>query len=314
MQTLGYFAALTLAAVLQSLPLRVVAGIGRLGGRLAWHLDRSHRHVALLNLSRCFPTMSEAERREIAREHFRRLGENYASAVKTAVMEPVALESHLEVHGLEQLDVTRGAVVAIGHFGNFELYARIAGQAGIRGATTYRGMKSPKIERLVRKLRERSGCLFFERRTDGAALRSALRTEKIVLGLLCDQHAGSRALRLPFLGHECSVNAAPAVLALRYGLPLHTAICYRVAPARWRVEFSTPIPTAVTGTDGIARRRSVPELMAEVHVAFEHAVRRDPANWFLVHDRWRFAKMRNTERATRSLARRKVGTTGGARR
>jgi lauroyl/myristoyl acyltransferase len=66
--------------VLQALPLRWVARAGRFGGALAWHLDRRHRRVALQNLERCFGAeLDTAARIAIARENFRRIGENYAS-------------------------------------------------------------------------------------------------------------------------------------------------------------------------------------------------------------------------------------------
>jgi KDO2-lipid IV(A) lauroyltransferase len=33
--------------------------------------------------------------------------------------------------------------------------------------------------------------------------------------------------------------------------------------------------------------------MRDINVVFEKAVRRDPANWFWVHDRWRFVKQKH---------------------
>jgi KDO2-lipid IV(A) lauroyltransferase len=42
--------------------------------------------------------------------------------------------------------------------------------------------------------------------------------------------------------------------------------------------------------------------MADVNAAFERAVRRDPANWFWVHDRWRFAKQRRNSGPASKMA------------
>src|ERR1051326_4683079 len=119
-------------ALLQALPLRIVARIGRAGGAAAWWLDPRHRRVALDNLNRCFaPEMPPARIRALARENLRRLGESYCCALKTAAMSDASVREVLSVGGLEKLP--RGApgdplppncVLAIGHFGNFELYAR----------------------------------------------------------------------------------------------------------------------------------------------------------------------------------------------
>src|SRR3954469_12982364 len=92
-----YVLAHTLVAVLQALPLRWVARLGRAGGALAWWLDARHRRVALRNLNLCFGNeKSNEEIRALAQENFRCIGENYACAVKTAAMTFEQLEPHIE--------------------------------------------------------------------------------------------------------------------------------------------------------------------------------------------------------------------------
>ena len=84
------------------------------------------------------------------------------------------------------------------------------------------------------------------------------------------------------MGRLCSSSTAPAIFALRYYCPLHPATCYRTGLARWRIEIGEEIPTH----DG-ATRRSVDAVALDMNRAFEAAVRRDPANWFWVHNRWK---------------------------
>jgi KDO2-lipid IV(A) lauroyltransferase len=294
MNTLLYCLARLVIATLQALPLRVVARLGRAGGAVAWWLDARHRRVALNNLNLCFAgEKSPAQIRALAKEHFRRLGESYGCAVKTASMSQSDLARVFEVTGAEKVcqplpeaEPPGSYVMAIGHFGNFELYARCAGfTPGFQFATTYRALRQPALNRLMQSLRERSSCLYFERRTDGGALRTALNHGGIVLGLLADQHAGDKGLRLPFFGHDCSTSPAPALLALRYGCRIFPAICYRTALARWRVDVGDEIRTHDNGEP-----RSTESIMLEINRAFEVAIRRDPANWFWVHKRWKPGK------------------------
>jgi len=290
METLLYLLACSLVALLQALPLRCVARLGRAGGALAYWLDARHRRVSIRNLTMCFGAeKSPKEIRALTRENFRRIGENYCGAVKTAAMTPAALRSHLEFAGAEKIlpfateSGPQSRIVAIGHFGNFELYARFGQFVPLfQCATTYRGLRQSSLTRLMQSLRERSTCRFFERRTEAAALKAAMCDTGLLLGLLADQHAGHGGLRLPFLNHDCSTSTAPAIFALRYHCPLHTAVCYRVGPARWRIEAGDEIPTRENG-----RPRSIEDIMRDVNRAFEVAVRRDPANWFWVHDRWK---------------------------
>lgn len=292
METLLYLLARAVVAVVGTLPLTLVARIGRACGALAYWIDARHRRVAVKNLTLCFAEKTPAEIRALARENFRRLGENYISAVKSASMSFEELGSHLSLIGAEKItspppgQKPRSLVLAVGHFGNFELYAHLVEfLPAYRVATTYRGLRQPSLNRLMQSLRERSGCIYFERRWDGEALKSFMNQPGTLLGLLADQRAAQGGVPVPFFGRDCSTNAAPAVFARRYHGVLHTAICYRIGLARWRLEVGPEIPTRENGAS-----RSTEAIMLDVNRALEAAVRRDPANWFWVHDRWKQPK------------------------
>ncbi len=297
MDLLLYCLAVGLVALLQALPLKWVARIGRGGGALAYWLDIRHRRVAKRNLELCFGReKSHAEIRALARENFRRIGENFACAVKTASMSLEELKKHMEVTGREKIpgeaagQVPVSRIFAIGHFGNFEMFARaVQLMPEYRGATTYRALHSERLTRLLLSLRERNDCLFFERRMDGAALRAAITKTHLLLAFLSDQHSGAHGVRIPFFGRECSTTKAPAVFALRYELPLHTAICFRTGLGQWRIEVGDAIPTMENG-----QPRRAEDIMLDVNRAFEEAILRNPANWFWVHNRWKPPREKKT--------------------
>jgi lauroyl/myristoyl acyltransferase len=290
MDPLIYALARAVVAAIQALPLPAAARLGRALGRLAFYLSGRYRRVTLQNLTMVFGgEKSPEEIRELARANFRNIGENYVCAIKTASMTYEELKPHVEFVGAEHLPQKKGdaplpnVVIAIGHFGNFELNARFHDiRPDYKCATTYRALKQPALNRLMQTLRKSSGCMFFERRTDGPLLRAALSEGGVIVGLLADQ--SSKGLRAPFLGHDCDTGLAPAVLALRYHTELYTAFCFRVAPAKWRLELGQKIETLENG-----HPRSSEDIMRDVNRSFEGAVRRDPANWFWVHRRWKNA-------------------------
>lgn len=295
MNWLLYIIASGLVAVLQAFPVTWVGRFGRGVGALIYWVDGRHRRVAIRNLTLCFgQEKSPAEIRAIARENFRRIGENFASAVKTSSMSPDQLRDHVQFVGVKKIlpknetEKPTSQVFAIGHFGNFELFAHSATAAPwYRCATTYRALRGEGLNRVLLRLRESTGCLFFERRTEGAALRAAVRNKHLILGLLSDQHSGDNGLRIPFFGHDCTTTKAPAVFALRFNLPLHTAFCFRTRVGHWRIEVGDEIPIREHG-----QLRSPEAIMRDVNLALEGAVRRDPANWFWVHNRWKVRKNR----------------------
>src|SRR5258708_3134423 len=98
MDLLIYYAAPLLRGILQSFPLTGVARLGRAGGGFACRIDARHRRVAIQNLEMCFGgEKSPEEIRALAHENFRRIGENFACAVKTSSMSREQMRDCLEV-------------------------------------------------------------------------------------------------------------------------------------------------------------------------------------------------------------------------
>src|SRR5262245_7336438 len=145
MNFLLYFIARGLVSFLQALPITWVAQIGRVGGGLFYYVDARHRRVATRNIGLAFPEKPVAEVKAVAKENFRRIGENWCCAVKTAAMTFEQLKPHMQVVGVEKLlpksptETSPSRVFAIGHFGNFELFAHAVHiLPSYQGATTYR--------------------------------------------------------------------------------------------------------------------------------------------------------------------------------
>ena len=286
--------------LIRLLPLKLVCFIGRQIGFVFYFIDTSHRKIAVNNLTNSLGNYhSESEITSIAKENFRRLGEVYLSVLKTAHISLKNLSDILSVKGLEHLDLSQrndgsnpSFMFAIGHFGNFELYAN----AGLFApefdvGTTYRGFNQPWVEKLVTKIRNRSGCHYFDRRFEGKKLMSFMKRPNSITGLLADQNAGRSGIKLPFFGLPCSTNPAPAIFSLRYNLRLHCCLCRRVGLGRWELELGPEIITHINGN-----ARSVNDIMSDINATYEDYIREDPANWFWVHNRWK-----RPERAKKAL-------------
>jgi lauroyl/myristoyl acyltransferase len=299
-----YWLARGLVVVLQALPLVVVARVGRGLGFLWWMADFKHRGLVKRNVGAAFYGKGSGKIATITREVFQRIAENALCAVKTASMPDAQLLNVCTLIGVDKLpkagraDSPTNCVGAIGHFGNFELYARLAKPVtGWQSATTYRAMNQAGLDAIVQKLRQSSGCIFYERRRDADALKEALAKGGLFVGLLSDQHPNKGGVLVPFMGRECAATTAPAVLALRYDAPLFPVVCYRVALGRWTVEIGDEIPLKENG-----QRRTVEEITRDISLAFEAAVRRDPANWFWVHNRWKKPRIKKGRARTSAMA------------
>jgi KDO2-lipid IV(A) lauroyltransferase len=291
--SLFYWLARSFVFLVQLMPLKLVALIGRVCGYLFYYIDGRHRRVAVNNLLACLcNSHSQKEIISIARENFCRIGEVYLSALKTASIPAHDIGSILSFKGEENINLAKledgslpSFLFALGHFGNFELYAKtgfIVPDFDL--STTYRGFRQPWLERLILSLRARSGVSFFDRRFDGKKLRSFMNRPGTITGLLVDQHAGGRGLRLPFFGLPCSVSPSPALFALRYNLCLHCCFCRRLGLGRWEIEVGPKIGTVCGGSP-----RAFEDILMDINRHFEAFILEDPANWFWVHDRWKLS-------------------------
>jgi lauroyl/myristoyl acyltransferase len=277
-------------AALCLLPLRRAAQFGRLCGGVIYHIDARHRRMARQNLEECFRgTKSSAEVAEIARENFRRIGENICAAIKLASMDIAESDQLVEMRESKSQAVAealraRNVLLASGHFGSFELFTRLTAHfPQYRQATTYRGLRPAALDDLLRSFRGRFGMKLYERRAGAEELRKELAQGGVMLTLFADQSDWQHGVELPFLGRPAFTNRAPAIMAARYDCSLFAPICYRVDLGRYRIEMGEPIPTR----NANGKRRSCEEILRDINRAHEAAILRDPANWFWVHNRWK---------------------------
>lgn len=69
--------ALTIMWLLHWLPLPVLAGCGRMLGRLFQQFGKHRQHVVQVNLDLCFPTLSATEKSALALRHFEAFGRSF---------------------------------------------------------------------------------------------------------------------------------------------------------------------------------------------------------------------------------------------
>ena len=288
-ETLIYIIASAIIRLTSIVPMACLAWAGRQMGGLAWHIDRRHRLVATTNIEAAFPELNSDACLSLAKENFQRLGETYACILKTGGMNAEQINNILSIEGYERIekilanDSEAQIILAIGHYGNFELFSWVVlGAPSAQIATTYRALRQPKLNKLLFQMRAASGCLYFERRTEGGQLKEAMNRPHIMLGLLADQNAGEGGLWLPVFGRETSVSPAPAVFAKRYNCRLFPSACFRTSAGRWKIELGKEIPVSENG-----QRRSTEAITRDIIAVQEKTIRRDPANWFWVHNRWK---------------------------
>lgn len=108
------------------LPWRAVQAVGNAIGWLMWKLPNSSRDVVRINLSKCFPELSEAEREHLVGQSLKDIGKTLTeSACAWIWPAQKSLKLVREVEGLEVLQQAlasgKGVVGITSHLGNWEV-------------------------------------------------------------------------------------------------------------------------------------------------------------------------------------------------
>ena len=177
----------------------------------------------------------------------------------------------------------RGVVVAVAHFGNWELMARAAVQRGMQLTAITRALRGRLNESILAARRRKGGMRELpEKGSTDAALRLLRRGE--TLGVIVDQNMRpSRGIFVDFFGEPACTTPAAAVFALRTGASLMACFSLRGPDGTHRVTFEGPFAPP----PGARGQPAVRALTQEVTRAVERAVRAHPDHWFWLHRRWK---------------------------
>jgi KDO2-lipid IV(A) lauroyltransferase len=262
---------------------RFLLGLGAALGEVAYLLG-IRRRVALDNLRRAFPELSGSERRAIARRAYRQLGTSLAEIAAARRLSDAALEDLVRFDGWDRYERARaagkGVVVAVAHFGNFELLARAVARRGVAITAITRRLRGRANQRLLEARREGGLRELPDKGSTRDALAVLRRGE--TLAIVVDQNMRpKRGIFVDFFGELACTTPAAAVLSLRTGAPLLAAFPVRSADGTHVVRVEGPFTTKLHGS------AAVHALTQEVTRAVERAVRARPDHWLWLHRRWK---------------------------
>ena len=262
------------------LPLRMVFRLGQALGMAAWVLAVKYRRLARRNLEIAFGAEKTARELDaLCRAHFVRVGANLLCSLKIPTMPQAAVEAVVEIEGFEHVEAARAAgrgfIFAIAHMGNWELLSQLPGIcAGSPQGTLFQPLGNPHLNAHVARLRGRFGFRLFDRH-DGFLAPAAFLRENGGLGILVDQHAGDGGVWAPLFGRLASTTNVAELLARRTGSPIIPLGMATAGAGRWRITLLPPLD--------LQKKRVTPGMNA----AMETLIRRSPADWFWVHNRWK---------------------------
>jgi len=270
--------------LLGRLPPRVARTVVRPLGPLFALAMPSRRRIAGRNIALCFPELSASEQRRIVRRHFRFLAEMLAEGA-IAWCRPGRLDDRFgTVEGVEHLDRARrsgkGILLLTGHSTSLELGGRLLSECWPTWGV-YRPQRNAAVEAFQNRGRLRYAKGMF-RRNELRAMVRHLRAGNL-LWYAPDQDFGvNRSVFVPFFG-IATATATGIVSLARMG----DAVVVPMYPlrdpdtGRVRVIIEAPFEHFPSGDD----QRD----LGHFNAFLERHIRRDPAQYFWVHRRFKSA-------------------------
>ncbi len=283
-----YVAFRTAVAVVEIVSYPMARTIGRLAGRLFFHLDGRHRRVAIANLRAAEGICrDERQARRLARKVFEHLG---LMTVETLLipkrMARGELERCIELEGFEHLDAAlkrgKGVVLATGHLGNWELAGLAVAQAGYDLRSIARPIENPWIDAYVTRVRRSTGQKILFKHEAVRPMVQCLR-ENGILVILGDQSARKNGVLVPFLGRPASTVRSTALMALKFGAAVIPLYAVRTGRDSHKIIATPPVEPP----DVADREEAIAVMTAEIARRFGEFVKAHPDQWLWMHDRWK---------------------------
>ena len=261
--------------------------------RLAPILNPKRHNRALANLAIAFPEKSDAERLDIALQHWENLGRVMAETMR--IDELIADPERITIKNKPIFDRYSGKlgpiVGASLHMGNWELAVWPLTLAGANPAAVYRSVNNPYVDRFLRYQRRDlyPGGLYGRGRVEGDHGESQKTARAIMdyvrqggrLGVVCDLYDRT-GLPVPFFGQDAPTVTIPAMIARRTGARIWMSRCTRIGnESRFEIELKElRVPRTADHSD------DVKWATAAMTRQFEEWVRETPEQWMWSNRRW----------------------------
>ena len=172
------------------------------------------------------------------------------------------------------------------HLGNWEIMPRIFIQNGVPGTVIAKPIHNPFVNRFIAKKRLSAGVnIVYTQKRGLVRLITALKNNHTI-GFLMDQNAGKRGIPIPFFGTSASTFTGPAVICLKWKLPLFFAYSVRNRDGSYRIILDDLILPEQYIDSQQSREKNMENLLIMINQKIEQAVKKHPEQWFWFHRRW----------------------------
>ncbi|HMP75765.1 MAG TPA: lysophospholipid acyltransferase family protein [Kiritimatiellia bacterium] len=275
-----------IGACCQAAPYRAMLGAGR---ALGWFLRvvlRHRRDVVREALDRCLPERSAGERARILREVYRHLGTVPLECLHFSGPRAESFPTWVDIEGREHAEAVRarggGALVLMGHIGNWELMGLAAASLWNPLNVVVRPIQNKALDAWWRKSRERMGLRPLPREDAMRDCLKALKRREVVALILDQNMRRHRGIFVDFFGRPACTTPGLAILSYAAKTPVLPVFMIRQRDGRHQLHILPPIEPPADRTEAGIRAAT-----QHYTKTLEDIIRRYPEQWIWIHKRWR---------------------------
>lgn len=248
-------------------------------------------HVGRRNLDLVFPEKTAEEKEEILQESISVLARNVMSFARAGRLtkddfaqhsNAVSIAAKMKV--ISERNKERGILIAVPHFGSFEMALYALSLFYRPPAVLARGFGLPRFDSWCNQRRESCGAQMFGRKGAVPEIIRRLKSGQDVVVLFDQNVKRNHAVFVDLFGMKAATTKTMGIAALRAGSPLVFAACFEEPLGHYEFTLDEVV---VDYHSSLPLDRQVEIITRELNRHLEESVYHKPDHWYWIHRRFK---------------------------
>jgi KDO2-lipid IV(A) lauroyltransferase len=267
--------------------LKLSSTTGEFIGKYFGHFFRNKK-VAKKNIVIVFPNISEEEINKLLNNMWKNIGRIFGEYIHINKFSLINnSKQKIIINNKKYIEILKNNKKPIiffsGHFANFELMAKCLKELDFNIGAIYRPLNNIFLNPIMELIRKHYICpIQIEKGPKGTKKLIKHISENNPLALMIDQRLSS-SIHVPFFNKPATTTTTPAQLAIKYDALLVPVWLKRINGINF--EFFIEEPLSIIKTNDYDK--DVFNITLTLNKKIEEFIKRDPAHWLWLHDRWR---------------------------
>jgi Kdo2-lipid IVA lauroyltransferase/acyltransferase len=257
-------------------------------GRMLWKYYRRGRQRAIDNLKASFPDKDDAWIEQTGRRSFEHLVMLTVDVVfSPRVIRKENWEQYSSYKNVERVKWMMAGkqplLLAAAHYGNFEIMGYLLGEFGFDIYSIARPFDNRFFNKYLYDVRQRKGQKIIDKKGASEQMEQIVR-QGSALCFIADQNAGKKGIFVDFFGRKASTYKSIGLLAIQYNLPIGVGVSRRVDN---KFFFEMELARLIMPEEWKDKDDPLLWITQEYTKAFEDSIRKDPTQYWWIHNRWK---------------------------